>query len=150
MTVQAKDLNLVKVGQNAIVTAASFDAQASGKVSYVGSLVGEQTRAAKARIVLPNPKGLWRPGMAVNVELTAEEVDVALAVAADAVQSLREGPVVFGRYGDKFEARPVELGRSDGKMVEVLGGLEPGERYAASNSFLIKADIGKSGASHDH
>ena len=150
MTVQAKDLNLVKVGQKAVVTAASFDAQASGKVSYVGSLVGEQTRAAKARIVLPNPKGLWRPGLAVNVELTAEEVDVALAVAADAVQSLREGPVVFGRYGDKFEARPVELGRSDGKMVEVLGGLEPGERYAASNSFVIKADIGKSGASHDH
>ena len=150
VTVQAKDLNVVKVGQKAIVRASSFQAEASGKVSYVGALIGEQTRAAKARIVLPNPKGLWRPGLPVNVELTADEVDVPLAVSADAVQTLREGPVVFGRYGDKFEARPVELGRSDGKTVEVLGGLEPGERYASRNSFVIKADIGKAGASHDH
>jgi len=150
VTVQAKDLNVVKVGQKAIVKATSFQAEASGKVSYVGALIGEQTRAAKARIVLPNPQGLWRPGLPVNVELTADEVEVPLAVTADAVQTLRDRPVVFGRYGDKFEARPVELGRSDGKTVEVLGGLQPGERYASRNSFVIKADIGKAGASHDH
>ena len=150
VTVQAKDLNVVKAGQKAIVRATSFPAEAEGKVSYVGALVGEQTRAAKARIVLPNPRGLWRPGLPVNVELTADEVEVPLAVTTDAVQTLREGSVVFGRYGDKFEARPLELGRSDGEMVEVLSGLEPGERYAARNSFVIKADIGKAGASHEH
>ncbi len=150
VTVQAKDLNVVKTGQKAIVKATSFDAQAEGRVSYLGALVGEQTRAAKARVVLPNPKGLWRPGLPVTVELTTEEVEVALAVSADAVQSLRDWRVVFGRYGDKFEARPLVLGRTDGKMVEVLEGLEPGERYAARNSFLVKADIGKAGASHDH
>ena len=150
VTVQAKDLNVVKAGQKALVKAASFQAEATGQVSYVGSLVGEQTRAAKARIVLPNPKGLWRPGLPVNVELTADEIKVPLAVSAEAVQSLRDWRVVFGRHGDKFEARPLELGRSDGKMVEVLGGLEAGERYAARNSFVIKADIGKAGASHDH
>ena len=150
VTVQAQDLNVVKAGQKALVKAASFQAEANGRVSYVGALVGEQTRAAKARIVLPNPKGLWRPGLPVNVELTADEITVPLAVRADAVQSLRDWRVVFGRYGDRFEARPLELGRSDGRHVEVLGGLEPGERYAARNSFLIKADIGKAGASHDH
>ena len=150
MTVHAKDLNVVKLGQRASVKATSFEAQAEGKLSYVGAMVGEQTRAAKARVVLPNPKGLWRPGLPVNVELTADEVEVPLAISADAVQSLRDSPVVFGRYGNQFEARPIELGRSDGKMIEVLGGLEPGERYAARNSYLIKADIGKAGASHDH
>lgn len=150
MTVYAKDVNAVQLGQKATVKATSFEAQAEGKVAYVGALVGEQTRAAKARLVLPNPKGLWRPGLPVNVELTAEEVEVPLAISADAVQTLRESSVVFGRYGNQFEARPIELGRSDGKMVEVLGGLEPGERYAARNSYLIKADIGKAGASHDH
>lgn len=150
MTVYAKDLNTVKVGQQARVKATAFEAQAEGRVAYVGSLVGEQTRAANARLVLPNPKGLWRPGLTVNVELTADEVAVPLAVTADAVQTLNDWTVVFGRYGEQFEARPVELGRSDGKMVEVLGGLEPGEHYAARNSYLIKADIGKSGASHDH
>lgn len=150
MTVYAKDLNVVRVGQAAVVKATSFEAQATGKLSYVGNLVGEQTRAAKARIVLPNPKGVWRPGLPVNVELTAEEVEVPLAIATEAVQTLRDWTVVFGRYGQQFEARPLELGRSDGKMTEVLGGLQPGERYAAKNSFLIKADIGKAGASHDH
>ena len=150
MTVYAKDVNAVQLGQKATVKATSFEAQAEGKVAYVGALVGEQTRAAKARLVLPNPKGVWRPGLPVNVELTADEVEVPLAIAADAVQTLLESSVVFGRYGNQFEARPLALGRSDGKMVEVLGGLEPGERYAARNSYLIKADIGKAGASHDH
>jgi len=57
---------------------------------------------------------------------------------------------VFGRYGNDLEARPLELGRSDGKFIEVVSGLNAGEVYAATNSFLIKADLEKSGASHDH
>ena len=150
MTVYAKDLNAVKVGQPARVKATSFDAQASGTLSYVGSLVGEQTRAAKARVVLPNPQGAWRPGLSVNVELTADEVEVPLAISVEAVQTFRDWTVVFGRHEDQFEPRLVELGRSDGAMVEVLGGLLAGELYATKNSYLIKADIGKSGASHDH
>ena len=150
LTVYAKDLNVVQLGQRATVKAIPFAAQAQGQVAYVGALVGEQTRAAKARLVLPNPKGLWRPGLPVNVELVADEVEVPLAISADAVQSLRDSAVVFGRYGKQFEARTVKLGRSDGKMIELLGGLEPGERYASRNSFLIKADIGKAAASHDH
>jgi cobalt-zinc-cadmium efflux system membrane fusion protein len=63
---------------------------------------------------------------------------------------VRDWRVVFGRYGEHLEARPLELGRSDGRLVEVLGGLQAGERYAAKNSFLIKAELGKAGASHDH
>lgn len=150
MTIYAKDLNTVKVGQKATVKAAAFESQSSGTVSYVGALVGEQTRTAKARIVLPNPKGIWRPGLPVNIELVADEAEVPVAVSAEAIQSVRDWTAVFGRYGDFFEARPVELGRSDGKLVEVIKGLSAGERYAAKNSFLIKADLGKSGASHDH
>lgn len=150
VTIYPKDLGVVKVGQSVTVKATAFDAQATGTLSYVGSLVGEQTRAAKARVVLPNPQGLWRPGLPVTVELTADEVGVPLAISADAVQTLAEKTVVFGRYGDQFEARPVTLGRSDGRVVEVIGGLQAGERYAAKNSYLIKADIGKSGARHDH
>jgi cobalt-zinc-cadmium efflux system membrane fusion protein len=57
---------------------------------------------------------------------------------------------VYGRYGGNFEARPVQLGRSDGKYTEIVKGLQAGEQYAAKNSFLIKADLGKSEASHDH
>lgn len=150
MTIYARDLNVVRTGQQATVKAVAFDAEATGAISYVGSVLGDQTRAAKARLVLANPKGLWRPGLPVNVSLVAGEVEVAVAIAADAVQTLRDRAVVFGRYGEQFEARLVTLGRGDGMTVEVLKGLNPGERYAASNSYLIKADIGKSAASHDN
>ncbi|GMU44960.1 MAG: hypothetical protein AMXMBFR52_22610 [Burkholderiales bacterium] len=150
MTIYARDLNSVKVGQKATVKATAFESQSTGTVSYVGALVGEQTRTAKARIVLPNPEGAWRPGLPVNVELVSGEIEVPVAVSTEAIQRVRDWTVVFGRYGEYFEARPVELGRSDGKFSEVLEGLNAGERYAAKNSFLIKADLGKSGASHDH
>jgi cobalt-zinc-cadmium efflux system membrane fusion protein len=148
--VAARDLGSVTGGQKAGVRANAFPATAEGRIAYVSALVGEQSRSATARIVLPNPKGIWRPGLPVTVEVVAEEAEVPVAVAADAVQSLRDWQVVFGRYGDFLEARPLELGRSDGRWVEVLGGLGAGERYAAKNSFLIKAELGKSGASHDH
>lgn len=150
ITVYAKDLDVVKNGQKATVKAVDFNAEAAGTISYLGSVVGEQTRTANARLVLPNPKGIWRPGLPVNVSLVTDEFQVPVAVVSDAVQTLRDWTVVFGRYGDQFEARPVTLGRTDGKTVEILSGLQPGEPYAASNSYLIKADIGKSGASHDH
>lgn len=150
MTIYPKDLNTVKVGQQATVKATAFESESVGKVAYVGSLVGEQTRTATARIVLPNPNSVWRPGLPVKVELVAEESEVPVAISTEALQTILDGPAVFGRYGQQFEARPVELGRSDGKTVEVLSGLDAGEQYAATNSFLIKADIGKSGASHDH
>ena len=150
MTVYAKDLNTVKVGQQVTVKTAAFDAASSGPVSYVGSLVGAETRTARARVVLPNPEGVWRPGLPITAELTAGAVEVPVAVSQEAIQTVRDWTVVFGRYGEAFEARPVVLGRTDGRMVEVVEGLADGERYAARNSFLIKAELGKAAASHDH
>ena len=150
VVIYAKDINTVKSGQKVTIKAAAFDAQATGNISYVGSLVGEQSRTAMARVVLNNPDKTWLPGLPVNIELTSNEVDVPLAVSVEGLQSLNEETVVFGRYGTYFEARPITLGRRDDKYVEVLEGLNAGEIYAAANSYLIKADIGKAGASHDH
>ena len=150
LTIYSKDLNTVKIGQKAIVKASSFDFQSSGSVEHLGALLGEQTRTAEAHIILSNPKGIWRPGLPVNIELVADEVEVPIAVSADAIQTVRDWTAVFVRYGSFFEAHPLKLGRSDGKFIEVVKGLSAGERYAAKNSFLIKADLGKAGASHEH
>jgi cobalt-zinc-cadmium efflux system membrane fusion protein len=149
MTIYPKDLGSVKLGQKVTVRASALNAEAEGRVSYVGSLIGEQTRSAKARVTLPNPERSWRPGLFVSVDLVQDETEVPVAVSVDAIQTLREAKVVFGSFGEFFEARPVELGRSDGKTVEVLSGLAPGTPYAATNSFVLKADLGKAGASHD-
>jgi len=150
MTIYPKDLGSVKLGQKVTVRASALNAEAEGRISYVGSLIGEQTRSAKARVTLQNPERSWRPGLFVTVDLVQDESEVPVAVSVDAIQTLRDSKVVFGRFGEFFEARPVELGRSDGKTVEILSGLAPGTPYAASNSFVLKADLGKAGASHDH
>lgn len=150
MTIYAKDINTVKTGQKVTIKATAFDAQAIGTIAYVSALVGEQSRTAMARVVLNNPNQSWLPGLPVNIELVADEVEVPLAVSAEGIQTLRDWTVVFGRYSEYFEARPIKLGRRDAQNIEVIEGLSIGEKYAAGNSFLIKADIGKAGASHDH
>ena len=148
--VSVQDLGGLAMGQATTVRANAFDATATSKVTYISALVGEQTRSAMVRTTLANPKGLWRPGLPVTVEVLLEEKEVPVAVSVKAVQDLRDWKVVFGRYGESLEARPLELGRSDGRMVEVKGGLNAGDRYAATNSFVVKAELGKAGASHDH
>lgn len=100
--------------------------------------------------MVSNKEGLWRPGVPVQVDLLAAEEAVAVAVLNEALQELGGRMVVFGRYGDAFEARPVRTGRRDSQYTEVLEGLNAGERYAAKNSFLIKADLGKASAEHEH
>ncbi|MEO7648557.1 MAG: efflux RND transporter periplasmic adaptor subunit [Gemmatimonadaceae bacterium] len=150
VTVYAKDIAAVRAGQQATVRSSDLGSEIAGRVSYVGPLVGQDTRAATARIVLPNPGGRWRPGLFVAVHLVLESTTVPLAVPADAIQTFRDWKVVFIRSGSWFEARPLELGRSDGEWVEVRSGLSPGEQYAAVNSFAVKAEIGKLGATHDH
>ena len=103
-----------------------------------------------ARATLDNRDGQWRPGTAIEAEVTVSTREVPLAVRADALQRFRDFTVVFAQIGDTFEVRMLELGEADGEHVEVLGGLKPGTRYVTDQSFLIKADIEKSGASHDH
>ena len=150
VSVYAKDLGAVRQGQEAIVVSTDLGAETTGRINFVGQLVGEETRSATARLSLPNTAGQWRPGLFVTVRLVREETTVPLAVSVDAIQSFRAWQVVFVKYGDWFEARPLELGRTDGKWVAVLSGLKAGDQYAAANSFAVKAEIGKLGATHDH
>lgn len=150
VTVYAKDLNAVKVGQEVTIRSGALGAEAQGQIVYIGALVGGEARAATARIVLPDPERRWRPGLFVTAAVVQEEAMVPVAVKREGLQRIRDWDVVFVRFGDQFEARPLELGRRDGEWVEVVSGLEPGEQYASANSFILKADVGKSGASHDH
>lgn len=150
MTVAAKDMHAVRVGENAVVKATAFESSASGKIAYVGALLGEQTRTAKAHVVLSNPGNAWRPGLFVNVEVLAQESEVALAIAADAIQTIEQKNVVFVRVPGGFSKQEVTLGRHDGKRVEIIKGLKAGDLYAADGSFVIKAELGKGSAEHAH
>lgn len=108
------------------------------------------SQSTVARATLANTDGLWRPGSAVKARITVEQQPVALAVPLTALQTFRDWDVVFIRIGDTYEVRPVELGKRDGERVEILSGIKPGDQVVTEQSYLVKADIEKSGASHDH
>lgn len=150
ISVSARDLPQVRVGEKAKVIASAFEASADGTITYVGSLIGEQTRTARGRVVLPNPQGAWRPGLFASIEIVAGEAQVPLAVASEAVQTIENNPVVFVRTAGGFTARRVKPGRSDGQVTEISEGLQVGERYASAGSFTLKAQAGKGSAEHAH
>jgi cobalt-zinc-cadmium efflux system membrane fusion protein len=148
--VAPKDLATVRVGQKVVVSSTAFDSQAEGAISYVGALLGEQTRSARARVALANPGGVWRPGLFVTVAVLGGAHEVALAVRADAVQTIDGQPMLFMAQPGGFVARPVKLGRSDRETVEVIDGMQAGQSYAATNTFVLKSELGKAGTEHGH
>lgn len=119
-------------------------------IQRVLPLASSASQTVIARALLPNVDGQWRPGMAVSADVIVSAREVPLAVRIAALQRFRDFTVVFARVDDTYEVRMLELGERDGEHVEVLGGIAPGTTYAVEQSFLIKADIEKSGASHDH
>lgn len=150
LSVAARDISQVRVGERVVVRAGASEAAANGTVSYVGSLIGEQTRTAAARVVLPNPQGAWRPGLFVTVEVLAADKASAVTVASSALQTVEDKPVVFLKVPGGFVPQPVVIGRTDGKRVEIVSGLKPGATYAAGGSFVVKSEQGKSSATHTH
>lgn len=123
--------------------------QAASTISFIAPAMTEG-HIARVRAVIDNRDGHWRPGMHVNADIVVAERKVALAVRKSAVQSFREMAVVFAKYGNTFEVRMLEFGIEDDEYIEVLAGLKADTEYATANSFLLKADVEKDGASHDH
>jgi cobalt-zinc-cadmium efflux system membrane fusion protein len=150
IAVPASQLGAVRVGEAVTVRSTSFDQSARGTVAYVGSLLGEATRSATARVTLPNPQGAWRPGLFVSVSLESSAGDAAVSVPADALQTLDDKTVVFEKVEGGFAARPVTTGRSGGGRTEIVQGLAAGTRVAGAGSFLVKAQQGKGSAAHGH
>jgi len=150
ISVPAQHLPLVRTGETVNIRSTAFDQVAQGKVSYVGALLGAQTRTATARVTLANPQRVWRPGLFVNVELVASELQAPVTVSAEAVQSVEDKPTVFLRVPGGFMPQAVQTGRSDGRRIEITGGLKPDQPYAAAGSFVVKSQQGKASATHTH
>ncbi len=147
-----RDAALVQAGQSLQLSSGSL--QHASSVSYLNPGEGHRpTLTAHAR--LDNGDGRWTPGLPVTAELVVAAIDAAVAVERRALQQLEGREVVFvleGKHGDSyhFEPRPLQLGRRDQHYAEVLSGLEAGERYVLDNSYLLKAELEKSGAAHQH
>jgi cobalt-zinc-cadmium efflux system membrane fusion protein len=125
-------------------------ASATGSIGYLAPVGNRASQSVTARVVLDNAGARWTPGQFVEGRVTIGTVPVELAVPLSALQRFRDFDVVFAQVGETYEVRMLELGRRDSSFVEVRSGLAPGPTYETDNSYLIKADIEKSGASHDH
>ena len=150
LSVFSRDRSLVEVGQDVTVSNLDGDRQIETAVAQILPTVDPGSRAATARTLINNAGGRWLPGEFVRGVITVTETNVPLAVRESGLQAFRDFTVVYARVGDTYEVRILDLGQRDGEHVEVLGGLEAGTEYVTDNSYLIKADIEKSGASHDH
>jgi cobalt-zinc-cadmium efflux system membrane fusion protein len=138
-----QDFRRLKEGQAVEIHYADNKAT-RGKITYIAPFGSENTQSLLTRAVVQNPDGLLRPGLFVTAELQVEEIDVPVAVRPAAIQTVNEKTVVFVAEGAAFEAREVNLGTRDDAYVEVISGLNAGEHYVAGNSFLLKAELGKS------
>ncbi|WP_020651423.1 efflux RND transporter periplasmic adaptor subunit [Massilia niastensis] len=150
IVVTARDIESIRVGQPVTIKSSAGSASVTGKVSYVGNLLGEQTRTATARVVIDNPGLAWRPGLFVNVSLVRGQKEAAVAVPLEAVHTLEGKTVVFTRTAKGFQAQPVTTGASDGKLVEILDGLSANSAYVTTGSFVVKAEQGKGSVEHAH
>jgi cobalt-zinc-cadmium efflux system membrane fusion protein len=143
------NLQRVRAGAPVTVFFANGEGSVTGTIDRI-NVVADDNQAVMARVVLENTDGQFFPGSYVRAQIQVAEYAVALAVKRDGLQAFRDFTVVYAQIGDEYEVRMLELGRQDDEWAEVLSGLEPGARYVTTNSYLIKADIEKSGASHDH
>ena len=150
LAVFRQDFGKLKVGQPVEIHPGAGEEAIQNKVAYISPFGTEGSQTMLARCVVPNLHGDLRPGLFVTAEIATGEVEAPVAVKLAAIQTLKEKPVVFIAEGDSFEAREVELGVRDNTYVEILSGLLPGDQYVSDNSFILKAEIGKEEAEHEH
>ena len=149
LSLYQKDFGRVRVGQAVRVEAVAGGATATGEISYLAPAIDPETRTASARVVLDNADRSWRPGMFVTAR-TLDSVPAEVLVPSDALHTQAGERVVFVETEHGFAPRVVTLGREGTRQVEVLSGVAAGERIASGNTFLIKAELGKSAAEHGH
>lgn len=148
ISISPADLSFAKEGQDVRVSTAGKTAMA--KVVAINPAIDAETRSAKIIATLDNAGGQWRLGDFVNAQLISGKLDVPLIVPREALQTVKGQKVVFVNDGPGFRMRPVTIGREDSTNAEILSGLEFGETVATSNTFTLKAELGKAEAEHEH
>jgi cobalt-zinc-cadmium efflux system membrane fusion protein len=139
------DLENVKEGQSVTIKG-SASRKASGKIIFISPMLNNETRAARVIAAIDNPGLTWRPGTFVTAEIAIDEDAVDKSIPLAALQKFNGVNAVFVRTADGFERRDVLIGKQDGDNAEVSAGLKEDEQIAVSNTFILKAELGKSSA----
>ena len=136
-------MRTIKTGQNVVIDNETFT---------IAHIIPNQENAPYelARVRLDNHDHGWRAGVTLKGDVITKNKTVAVRVPNQALQHVEGNTVVFIKQGDTYTPSPVVLGLTDNQHSEVLTGLNQGDEYVITNSYLIKADLEKAGAEHVH
>ncbi len=144
LQVYQKDLPYVSIGQKVRISAGPGLPTVVRKIDYISPIIDEATRTAEARVVLPNPNNVWKPGLFVTGKIVTENLKVDIVVPKTALQTLAEQTVIFVKTDRGFKPQAVEVGRENDQNVEIVHGLNPGTTYVSKGGFTLKAELLKS------
>jgi membrane fusion protein, heavy metal efflux system len=140
-----------RVGQQVEIKVSTFgDRRFTGRVVYIGETLNPETRTAQVRCLVHNARGDLKPEMYATISIASEKEENVLAAPGEAVIEMQGERVVFVALGEGlFEKRPVQTGRQQNAMIEVTGGLRPGERVVTRGGFFVKSEFLKSTLSEE-
>ncbi len=150
LQVYQKDLPYVRVGQKVKIAAGPGLPEVVRTIDYISPIIDEATRTAEARVVLPNHRGIWKPGLFVTGNIMVKDLKADVLIPKTALQTLEDQTVVFVRTEDGFKPQPIEIGRENEVSVEVVHGLKPGTVYVSKGGFTLKAELLKSEFGDEH
>ncbi|MBW7851003.1 MAG: efflux RND transporter periplasmic adaptor subunit [Rhodospirillales bacterium] len=149
MTVSPADVPFIRQGQTVTVTSGAGQT-GEANIIFISPVVNADTRSVRVVAAMANGEQRWRPGDFVTARIQTESQPVDLIIPRKAVQTVEGEAIVFVRTDEGFEKREIVLGRGDDETVEIVFGLDPGEVIAVENTFVLKAELGKSEAGHAH
>lgn len=150
LSIYRRDLPRVRVEDKLLIDVGDGGKPIEAEVSYISPVGSSDTQTAMARAVIRNEGMRLRTGLFVSARLILSARQVPVAVKTSAIQTIDNRSVVFIRRDDRFEVRDVSLGGRDSEHVEIVSGMLDGDKYAAGNSFVVKAEIAKGTATHEH
>ena len=148
--VYPSDTAQIEIGQPVTIRSVDGLRSVTSTIERIDPVVHRGSQRTIVHVEIPNEDGMWRPGETVSAGINVGVFEVPLAVRTDALQRFRDFTVVYARIGETYEVRMLDLGRQTPEWSEVLGGIDPAEIYVSENAFLIRADVEKTGATHDH
>ena len=144
--VEEKRLSELRPGAPVEVSVVAYPGESiRGSVARIGDVLNPQTRMIEVRCLVDNRAGRLKPEMYTQTKIAAGQRTMALVVSRAALQDVDGQAVVFVDQGGlRFERRKVQVGRQEADQVEIVSGLQRGEKVVVSGGFLLKSEMLKS------
>ena len=139
--VPTKYLNLLKVGNDVSISSQKDSLSVKEKIIFISSIVDNATRTVPVKVSIDNSNRQWRPGMSVSVKIMGDQIELPLTVPKQAIQEINGTINVFVQVDPTtFKLKRVTLGQENHDIVEIIDGIQEGEKVISENSFILKAE----------